>query len=188
MKKGIIIAGHNNGDSGASGNGYKESDLTKEFREMLYVCLNIYQIDYGLNIKFVKDCDTLSLSRVINWIGGLPYAEERLIIDIHFNAFNTHANGTETIIPDNYCNNELTLGKKLSQTMADTMGIFNRGCKQEKHTARKRLGIMRPKGINILLEICFIDNKRDIEAYHANKSELAIRLAKDILEHTYIYK
>ena len=186
MKKVIVIAGHNDKDPGASGNGYREADLTKEFRSLLSTAIGIYQSDFGLNLKIVNDDDSLNLNRVINWVNGLPFGEERLIIDIHFNAFNTHANGTETIIPDNYCVNELSLGKKIAATMASAMGIFNRGCKQEKRTARKKLAIMRPKGINILLEICFIDNKKDIEAYHANKNELARRIAKDILSHKYV--
>lgn len=185
MNKVIVIAGHSDSDPGAVANGYREADLTKEFREMLITVLRYYQVDYGKQLTIKRDCDELSLARVVNWLNSLT-EKNRLILDIHFNAFNSHANGTEVFIPDNYSEDELELGRKISQCIADTLGVLNRGVKTESRSARKRLAIMRPKGINLLLEMCFIDNIKDIEKYHKHKTELAIRIGKIILEHDYV--
>lgn len=186
MKKIILIAGHSNSDPGAVHKDRVEAKLNQEFREILAVALEFQMNDYRLNnYKIVKDCDSLSLKRVINWINGLPNEEERLIFDIHFNKFNTFANGTEVFIPKNYCKNELELGKKIAKSMADVMGIFNRGCKPETKSARKQLAIMRPKGINLLIELCFLDNDKDFKAYQDNKLMVAANIAKIILTHDY---
>jgi hypothetical protein len=61
------------------------------------------------------------------------------------------------------------------------MGIRSRGVKSEKDTARKTLAIMRPAGINLLPEICFISNRSDVSAYQANKDKVAEVIARHLI-------
>jgi len=47
----------------------------------------------------------------------------------------------------------------------------------ESESHRGRLGLMRKKGIVVLLELCFIDNQQDFSKYELVKNELAIKHA-----------
>lgn len=189
MKKLILIAGHGGSDKGAPGVVYKghklwEADLNILVRNTIFDFVNYYAADYpNLKIQTLKDDDSLTLQGVINWLNvGLTPTEDRIIFDIHFNAFNGTATGTETIIPLNPSQKERELATLIQTTSTNVMKIRNRGVKTEDKTARKRLAIMRPKGINVLWEICFIDNKTDVEAFFDNLSELCIRQAKNLLD------
>ena len=74
--------------------------------------------------------------------------------------------------------------KQLAQRIADVINVVTGlkkrggGVKTEVDTARKSLGWMRPNSENILLEICFIDNKLDMAVYTANEFKLAKEIAK----------
>ena len=79
---------------------------------------------------------------------------------------------------------------KLAKCMSDTLGIPLRGnikdtlgVKTEAMSARGTLGWMRLNGQNILLEVCFISNKSDMEKYQANKSILAFKIAKILYDY-----
>jgi N-acetylmuramoyl-L-alanine amidase len=184
LKEIILIAGHNLSDPGAKHNGLNESDLTMEFRELLKIALEFQMNDFKRNYKIKVDDDRLSLSTVINWLHSFG-GEDRLIIDIHFNAFNKAANGTEVVIPNKYCKNEIGLGKTILNTIGDVSSIYKRRVIPESKTARKSLGIMRPKGINILIELCFMDNESDMSKYQLHKNELAWEIARNILQYNY---
>jgi N-acetylmuramoyl-L-alanine amidase len=189
MKEIILIAGHGGSDKGAPGIVYKghklwEADLNILVRDTIFKFINFYAIDYpNLKVKTIKDDDSLTLQGVINWLNfGLTPKENRIIFDIHFNAFNGTATGTEVIIPLNPCKEERELASIIQITSVNVMKIRNRGVKTEDKTARKRLAIMRPKGINLLWEVCFIDNKNDVEAFFNNLGELCMRQAKNLLD------
>jgi N-acetylmuramoyl-L-alanine amidase len=186
----ILIAGHGGKDRGAPGVVYKghklwEADLNILVRNAIFDYINFYKSDYpNLKIKTLKDDDSLTLQGVINWLNvGLTPKENRIIFDIHFNAFNGRATGTEVIIPKNPSVKEQQLAAFIQQTSVNVLKIANRGVKTEDKTARKSLAIMRPKGINLLWEVCFIDNKSDVDSFFENISELCMRQAKNILEH-----
>jgi N-acetylmuramoyl-L-alanine amidase len=189
MKEIILIAGHGGGDKGAPGVSYKghklfEADLNILVRNTIFDFINFYKNDYpNVKIKTIKDDDSLTLQGVINWLNvGLKSTEDRIIFDIHFNAFNGTATGTEVIIPQAPTNKERELATLIQSTSVSVMKLRNRGVRTEDQTARKRLAIMRPKGINVLWEVCFIDNKSDIEAFFNNLSELCMRQARNILD------
>jgi hypothetical protein len=67
-----------------------------------------------------------------------------------------------------------------------TTGFKKRGggVKPESQTARKTLGWMKPNSENILIEMCFIDNKSDMLTYQLNKVKIAKELAKVISDFT----
>jgi N-acetylmuramoyl-L-alanine amidase len=168
----FILAGHcadkksPDYDPGACANGVTEADLAKELRD-----LTVAHFPKG-EVKIDDDRDSLKVV-----IQKLKSVDSDIICDIHFNAAAAvSATGVEVITPFRATDKELKLAKEISTKFAKIMAIKNRGVKDETQTARKRLGIMQPKGINILIEVCFITNPKDLAAYQTNKEALALSL------------
>jgi N-acetylmuramoyl-L-alanine amidase len=58
------------------------------------------------------------------------------------------------------------------------------GVKLEKESARGSLGWMRLTGENVLLEVCFISNKEEMENYQNKKHYLAKVIAYTLFKHS----
>jgi N-acetylmuramoyl-L-alanine amidase len=169
----ILSAGHSTvvgADRGASGNGFVEGNLTAELRELIYNELET------LGICAELDKNSNALKETIQFFKNLV-SSSCILVDIHWNAAGPSATGTEVFIPNTYTKLELELAGKLAKCMSDTLGIPLRGStngvlgvKTESLSARGQLGWMRLNGNNILLEVCFISNKSDMEKYQDNKS------------------
>jgi len=163
-------AGHGGGDNGASGNGYTEAALTKELRDKVIAILN------AKGIPTKVDNDNQTLAQVI---ATLNPNESDICLDIHWNASdNPEAKGVETFIPERHTVNEKSAAHELSKNIAAILGIKTRGgaagagVKTESESARKRLGILaQEKGINLLLEVCFITNPTEMKTYQNNDKE-----------------
>lgn len=187
MRKIFLSAGHSNkkgSDVGATGNGFIEGELTVELRNLIYneLCT--------LGACAELDANSNALKETIQFFKNLV-TSSCILLDIHWNASsNPKATGTEVFIPTNYTSFELELAGKLAKCMSDTLGIPLRGnikdtlgVKTEAMSARGTLGWMRLNGQNILLEVCFISNKSDMEKYQANKSILAFKIAKILYDY-----
>lgn len=185
----IVIAGHGGVDKGArgvvwNGNQIWEADMTIAVRNLICEYMGFVLNEYPeIKVKIIKDDDSHSLQGVINWLNSkVAPKQNRIIYDIHFNAFNRIANGAEVIIPDKATELEKKLAQMLQDVNVSVLKIKDRGVKPESKTARKRLAIMRPIGINVLDEICFIDNMEDMEKFFANISVLVQKKARAILD------
>jgi len=172
MRKIIISAGHGGTDPGASGNSYIERDLALELRTLIVNQLKtLYNVDALIDPPQNKLTDTLS------WLRG-KFGSTDILFDIHWNAGG--GTGIECIVPDQSSQFERTL----SQAIVDRISALTTwkkragGVKPESDTARKKLGWMRPNAENILLEVCFIDNKLDMAIYQANKVGIAKIIAE----------
>jgi N-acetylmuramoyl-L-alanine amidase len=187
MRKIFLSAGHSNvpgKDRGASGNGYIEGELAVDFRNLLICELN------ELNIKVIVDDNDSILSHSLNYFKNLT-TDKDIVVDIHWNAATPKATGTETLIPSNPTQFEINLSSAISKCISDTLKIpmrgsykGNKGIKTEAESHHGRLGWMRLTGENILLEICFITNKSDMDSYQANKETLAKEIAKILHEYS----
>jgi len=172
-----IIAGHHNNDPGAvaqqSTGIIKEADLTKELRDLV--------IHYLKNIEGVtdirKDKDDQDLNQLLASLESEITIDD-LLIDIHFNAFNGKATGTEVIIPKLNSTLERTLSALIAEHVSEIMGIPNRGVKTEDKTARGRIAILKGKGDRLLIEVCFLDNPKDFTYYTTNKHIIAAKIAE----------
>lgn len=185
----IVIAGHGGVDKGArgvvwNGNQIWEADMTIAVRNLICEYMGFVLNEYPeIKVKIIKDDDSHTLQGVINWLNSkVAPKQNRIIYDIHFNAFNRIANGAEVIIPDKATELEKKLAQMLQDVNVSVLKIKDRGVKPESKTARKRLAIMRPIGINVLDEICFIDNMEDMEKFFANISVLVQKKARAILD------
>lgn len=159
-------AGHHDKDPGAVANGWKESDLTKELRNMM-----IAEFDRR-NHKIIVDMDWETNSqyqRRIKPAGG------SVIMDLHFNAVaNSTATGVEVVVNNNASPHSKDLAREICQSLSAIMNITNRGVKTEKQTNRKSIGILNLKaGISVLVEVCFMSNPNDLRAYLNNKKAIA---------------
>jgi LysM repeat protein len=134
------------------------------------------------------DNDDSILSETINIFKNRT-SPNSIVVDIHFNAGPPTATGTETLIPSDNTLFERQLAEKISDIIHKCLGIRKRGnhnghlgVKTEAESHHGRLGWMRLTGENILLEVCFITNKNDIESYNRNKIELAKDIANILIE------
>ena len=178
-------SGHSNvkgKDRGAAGNGYVEGELTVELRDLVEKELDI------LGAKSTKDKNDTVLSDTLRDFEK-KVKEGDIVIDYHWNSATPKATGVETLVSDPSTDEEKRLAQKLSQTVADTLGIPLRGnyggykgVKSEKESQHSRLGFLHLKGVNVLLEVCFISNESDMRSYQKNKYVLAKRIAKVLFE------
>ena len=171
----FVSAGHSNipgRDMGAVGIGnIKEGDLTAELRKL------VVEEFKKLGVVPVKDKDNTVTSETVATINSILDVND-VAIDIHFNAFHrATANGTEVIVPFKSSEFERILAAKLSAEIAKVLNTTNRGVITEAQSARGTLLFMRPNCENILIEVCFITNQKDLDSYNANKQLVAKTIA-----------
>jgi N-acetylmuramoyl-L-alanine amidase len=172
MRNIIISAGHGGKDPGAVNGPYIERDLAIDLR--LDIATELFT-KYG--IKVISDPDVYILAQTLAWIRG-KFGSKDILLDLHWNAGG--GTGVEVIIPDVSSPFERSLAQALADVISSVTGLKKRsgGVKPESATPRKKLGWMRPSAENILIEVCFIDNKADMGTYLANKQTLVRSIAK----------
>ena len=159
----LLIAGHGAGDSGALGNGFRECDKTRELVNAIAPKLRQYAtVDiYDMNRNAFYDCQNGTFK-----IGNYDY-----VLEVHFNAFNGQAYGTEIFV---------TSSEKyttVEQEIMNNMGEYfvKRGGTGVKVTDFLVIRTVKNKGISsALIETCFIDNASDMAKYNPEKVAIAI--------------
>lgn len=165
----FVSAGHNNlglrPDSGACANGYKEADLTVELRDLVVRHLK------SKGVKHIVDNDTERLSE---YLGRIKTGQGSVVLEFHFDAApHEFATGTTGFVEDEADKHDETFAWALTKAVSSCLGIRNRGVFNESQSHRGKLGLMREDGIICLLEVCFITNVEDMNAYQHHKTELA---------------
>lgn len=178
MRNIYLSAGHSNTkgrDMGAAANGFIEGIEAAELRNIIFTELK------KLGVTAIMDNNNTVLSESIAFFKNLTDSKA-IVMDIHFNSATPQATGTETLIPSNATKFEKNLAEELTKTMSETLNIKSRGVKTEADSHHGRLGWMRLTGENVLLEICFISNKKEIENYRVKRFELGKNIAKVLFE------
>lgn len=170
-----LTAGHYTRDSGAVGNWFVEA------KETIRVRNRVSELLRAKGLEVWNDNDNWNLQTVINEITKLSKPTE-IICDIHFNAGPELATGCECFVPDDAIKSELLLAADLCK-VAEILGIRNRGVKREKDSQHKRLGMMRPSGINVLLEFAFISNLNDMKSYDTNFEKACQFFCETLIKH-----
>lgn len=173
-----LTAGHHLKDSGAVANGYKENMLTIEFRDLIESEIKL--IDPS--VKVWKDNDNLTLSQVIKEITKTSTADD-LLLETHFDSYNGIATGTTVLVAANARMRSRQFAEDLAIGVSGTIGIKNRGVKNENESQHAKLGILHTKASSALLEVGFIDNKSDMQKYQNNKQCVAKEVALIIIKH-----
>lgn len=162
-----VIAGHRGQGTGAVGI-IDEAVENVEMRNL--ICEELAQ--HGT--PFVTDSVKSTLSEVVEHL-RTTLQKYDIALDIHFNSCgDPSVGGTEAIVPNRYTSDEWQIADKLLTTTCRILGTKNRGVKTEQQTPHERLAMLSNyDACNILIEICFVNNKNDIKAYRAHKGELA---------------
>lgn len=166
----LLIAGHGAGDPGATGNGYKEADLTREVVGLVKTRLS----------KFadvtVHDPNKNAFA-ILNSGGYINFTPYDYVLEIHFNAFNGQAYGTEIYVTST--EKSTVVEKKMVDNIAK-LGFTNRGVKKTDFyliRTAKRQGVS-----SALLEVCFVDNASDMAKYASKKNNIADAITSAIVE------
>lgn len=174
MKKIFIIAGHQKGTGACS--------YIEEGAEAIFLKNEISRILRSKNIDVYNDDDDDKLTQVVDVLKSKVLKND-ICIDIHFNSSsNINTSGTEVFIPNNYTIDEFHLASELKETIVAVLQTKNRGVKTEDMTYLKKIAMLSNFDCcNILLEICFVSNRQDVEKYNKNKYLLAEKLAQKII-------
>ena len=163
-------------DSGATGNGYQEADLTADLTDrILKICVG----EFGLDVVDGKVFRNHYAQRTHK-------AEElgcTALLSIHFNATGTERKGSGymSIVGGAYKRNPNSM--VLTEIMHKHLGEAMEGLYSYGIVERNDLAI--PNNSNMpatLLEVCFIDNEKDVKFYDARRDYVARCLAEGVLE------
>lgn len=199
MKSVVLIAGHSSvkgKDNGAVYDGKLEGVLAIELRRSIIQEYNKLVGSNGDLIRqLVADPDSYTTSETVRFLSNISdkgtfvwkpnwILRHPMIIDLHFNAAqNPSATGTEVIVDHDANQTEIQLATDMAKTISETLKIKNRGVKSEILSHRGRLGILHITNNSILVEVCFISNKRDIESLQQNHTLLSANIAKLIRDY-----
>lgn len=166
----LLIAGHGAGDPGAVGNGCKEADLTREVVSLLKTRLSKFA-------EVAVHDTTKNAFAILNNGGYINFKPYDYVLEVHFNAFNGAAYGTEIFVTSSEKNTAVE--QKIVKNIS-ALGFTNRGVKVNDwyliRTAKKQ-------GVSAaLLEVCFIDNTSDMAKYKTKKGQIADAITSGIVE------
>ena len=162
MSKSVLItAGHGGKDGGSRGYDAEwERERTREFCSLLQKEL----IEYNLSVPYLGE-----KNKSADW--AVKAAPEDFNVSVHFNAFNEKAHGVE-VLYKTYANE--SIAADISKRIAKAGKFTDRGAK--RRTELYMLNI----GFNILIEICFHDNKSDLKKYKKYRNQIVEATAAGI--------
>ncbi len=169
----MLIAGHGAGDSGATGLGYREADLTREIVALTADKLACY-------------ADVMVGNTSLDWFNYLKtnkydFTGFDYVLEIHFNAGANDSvgdgivTGTEAYVTTR--TKDVKVEEKILENMAE-LGFTNRGIKKKNFSVISKVNAQGVPAA--LLEVAFIDDRDDMELYQRVKSEIASAIADGI--------
>ena len=160
----LLVAGRGNGDPGATGNGYTEANLTREFVSLLSGSISCDVFDTSKNM--FKDLKGESATETLK--------QYNIVIEIHFNA-SAGGNGSELLVRNK--NNPTTLETKVLNALVSA-GFKNRGFKDGTWLGNMSKAITANVSNYFLVEVCFIDSESDMNIYQKNKNTIIANIAQ----------
>lgn len=163
-----------------------------------YLKMDEYTYNTDLALKIAKICQMVGLTCSIHFRDGIGIAgayraalatKPMMIIELHFNAANGTATGSECLFSDQYDKagvKELMLAQLLAAKMSGSLGIRNRGAKRlAKGEAERGLqNVSQTTNIpSVLIETGFGDNSQiDAVAMKNKKDALANSIVQAAVE------
>ena len=143
---------------GAVGCGYIENTEAQKVVNRVAEILK----QQGVSVKVYHDANKTQTANVNAIVNYHNKQSRQLDVSVHFNSSaNATATGVEVLY---YSNDMKALSAKVSKGISETLQIKDRGAK-----VRTDLGFLkRTNKPAILLEVCFISNKQDMDSYIEN--------------------
>ncbi|WP_303859071.1 cell wall-binding repeat-containing protein [Senegalimassilia anaerobia] len=157
-------------DWGASGCGYAEFNLTSELANKV---ADVLRNNYGMDV-YVNDDGGYYAYR-----NAEAYRMNAgALVSIHFNSTGSGTgSGIESYIHSyNSCYGSETLQSHAHAGLVGALGLHDRGMKQAE------LAVCGGKCPGVLLEIAFIDNQGDMDAYQSRKDAVAAGIAAGVAQ------
>lgn len=159
----FISQGHGGADAGSMG----ADDHSEKMRiRKLVPLIEEKVMAAGHNV-------TIRNEKASNGSWAFSSASGNIKFSLHFNAFNESASGVECYYKKSSMKKYAT---SMSKKVANAMELTNRGA---KYTDTLR---MMNIGFDLLLEVCFHDNKKDLKAYQENKQKVANAIADVLID------
>lgn len=166
-------------DPGAPGvNGRWEANETVKIRNRVIEIIKSRGIT-----DIIQDADGESLSQ---YLRRIRTGDGSMVCEFHFNAGKPEATGVETLIEIDGDKLDIACAREFSAVTSSILGIpmrGNRGVKTEADTRHKRLALMKEDGIIVLVEVAFITNPNDMNAFDANFESLCQAYADIIIKY-----
>lgn len=160
----LLICGHGDGDCGAVANGYQEQYLTREFAKILKDAFAVYDC----HVDIAPDSRNYYTYLQKH---GFDFSYYHYVIEIHFNAGG--GSGVEMFVPPTTTGTSVE--KAITKYVSTYTKLKNRGVKYGNYYVIKKI---KRSGTDAgLLEVCFIDSKRDMEIYETEKEKIAQAVA-----------
>lgn len=172
LKKLLISAGHTNiagKDRGAAGSGYVEGVEAVKIRDSVAAKLRSSGL---LVVEDGADDQNDPLKKALKLIAGTDLA-----VEFHFNAGPAKATGIEVLSK----RSKKTNAKRIAQAIADAIRLPLRGdggWKSDRSGQHHRLAFCELGGL--IVEVCFISNASDMDAYAENFEAMTTRIVDAI--------
>ena len=169
MRRIFISAGHGAGDPGAVGFGHTEAAIVLDFRDLVAHYLTVEGAAFAMD---GQKGENLALRDAVTLVRPGDVA-----VEFHLNAAAAPtATGVETLGSSKTKN----LGNTICTKVAERLGIRNRGAKDEASGQHSRLAFVQAGGL--IVELFFLSNRADLEAYNGRKWLLARDVAEVLIQ------
>lgn len=174
----LIIAGHGAGDNGAvathGGKTYRECDETRKLAAMLvteFAKAGVTADGYNLMRNAFADYKEGSL------VSRARFQNYDAVLELHFNAFDGKAGGTEAYLTTASGNDETA--EAVCKAVA-ALGFRNRGVKRKNFAVIGQAGVQGAEAL--LLEVCFLDSSADMALYEKSREAVAEAVVRGFCE------
>ncbi len=178
----FISAGHDLIDPGAIAFG------TTESKEMMLTRDLIAKELEAQGAAFLSVPDNLNLRQTIQWINSQARSGD-VAIELHGNAANGIARGTEAFFVDGNTQRKQDAELLLKALLEEVPELhlrgksLSRGSKSDTLSQHGRLAFCRQLSVpSILIELCFVDNRQDLDLLQTKRDRFAKGLAKGLMQ------
>lgn len=178
----FLSAGHDLIDPGAIAFG------TTESKEMMLTRDLIAKELEAQGAAFLSVPDNLNLKQTIQWINSQARSGD-VAIELHGNAANGRAQGTEAFFVDGNTKRKQDAELLLKGLLEEVPELhlpgkpLSRGPKSDALSQHGQLGFCRQVLVpSILIELCFVDNRQDLELLQKHRYRFAKGIAKGLMQ------
>ncbi|MGG3837704.1 N-acetylmuramoyl-L-alanine amidase [Paenibacillus thiaminolyticus] len=165
-----VHAGHNAFVPGATGCGYKEHEVAREFAAMLIDAFKQAGQAVACTTDDMGKTQNENLANIVRNCNSYD-KDGRLDISLHLNAAASMATGVEVLYYD-----QQALSASVSRAISEAVGIRDRGAKE-----RKELRVLNSTNAPaLLIELAFITNPDDMRKLLNNKHNVISSIVKTL--------